>query len=510
LLVAAPLFVGGGWVYDDLQMVGNAAMDDAGDVLAVFARTSADYLGGAHEGGSETRTWRPITMLTLVATHVVAPSPAAHHLVGWSLHVAAVALLLGADRRRATWLSLAVGTFALHPALAEAWLYVNGRSDLVAGLCLVGLWRACRMPGRGGLALVLLLSVAGALAKETFLCAAPFVLLARSRVRGRRSRTLLGLGALGLLTAIALAVFVRDEVGAGGSAARLFDPRMLARWPALVGLGAETLALPLPRPMRSLSHELGPAAPLHLLALVVPIGAIALLARARKVRPILHVLGAIAALLPTVLVSDVFWLGFDRYLYMPAVLLVTACASELRALALSRRAALATLALVALLGLSTTLSGLAYRDQPSFQAALLEARPDDPAGHLMLAQARGQVGDRAGALAALAGMPLDQLTGATAHQAASILHRLGRPDLVVAVLEDAHRREPDHPFLTIDMIQLRGAEARFDEALTLAARLRGKAGFCELARAEMQRWEGVAAVPAAAQARAAAMRAPCR
>lgn len=520
LLAVAATALGGDWVYDDLYMVGSPAMDDPSDVPATFVRTSADYLAAAPSGGTATHTYRPLAMLTLVATHVVRPSPLAHHLAGWALHALAVALLLAWDRRRASAWTLAVALFALHPALAEAWLYVNGRADLVAGLCLVVLWRTTRSRARSAWIATALAALAGALAKETFLCAAPFVLLAAAAggsrtARAPRARAHLAAGVAGLASAIALVALLRAahvigaEAGAAGSIARLLSPRIASRWPALIGLASETLALPFPRPMRSLAHELGPASLAHLPALLVPIALVVALVRARRARAALHVAGAIAVLLPTALVSEVFWLGFDRYLYMPAVLLVTACAPELRATSPDRRVTLAGVALAALLGALTAASGLAYASHAALADAILARRPEDPAGYLLVAAIRARDGDPEGALELVSAVPADALTPASAHQAASLLHRLRRPDLVAIVLEEAHRRDPDDPYLLFDLLGLRASQGRFDDALELAADLRARPGFCPAVRAQLAPWSSAPQIPERARARAAELARPC-
>jgi len=507
LIAVSATSLGGGWVYDDLHMVGNAAMDEAADVLAALWRTSDDYLPPSVHGA--TRTFRPATMVTLVATHVAAPSPVAHRIVSLFLHALVVLLLLSWERRHASAWTLAVAAFALHPALAEAWLYVNGRSDLVAGLCLAGLWRALRMRHRATPFACAIFALLGALSKETFVVAAPFVLLATLLERSRDARRRVLASAAGIVAAIGVAAALGPDLGAGGSTARLLDPRMASHWPALIGLGAETIALPWPRPMRSLAHELGPAAGAHLAALVIVVAAVAALAIKRRLRALLHVLGAVAVLLPTALVSDVFWLGFDRYLYMPMILIVTACAPELRAIAIRRRAALGSASALAVLGVLTAASGLAYASHEAMIEAMIARRREDPTGYLLGASERAQHGDPAGAFALVERIQADQLTGASAHQTASILHRLERPELVIMVVEEAHRREPDHPFVRLDLVALRGAQGRFDEALDLAERLREEPGFCDPVRAELEGWATASQVPAAERTRAAYLARPC-
>jgi hypothetical protein len=395
----------------------------------------------------------------------------------------------------------------VHPALAEAWLYINGRSDLVAALCLAVLWRALQSRHRVAWVAGAVAAGLGVLSKETFAVAAPFILVAS--VRGRRNLPAIAAAGMGLALGIVLALALRTDPPSGGSLRMLLDPRMIERWPALVGLAVETLAVPWPRPMRSLSFELGPQAIMHA-PWVLALAAVAVWVVVRRHgRFGLHLLGAVAVLLPTALVSDFFWLGFDRYLAMPLVLLVTGCAPALRAWSLDRARIGAAAALAALLVVLTNVAGLAYAGRSEFVARMREARPEDPAGHLLAVEEDLRRGDRQAVLETVGRIPQAHVVGAAAHQLASILHRIGQPLLVTAVLEHAHARDAADPWLRYDMVELRGAQARFDEAFAIAAQLRDDAGLCRPVSALMQTWTDSARLPEGARARARQLARPC-
>ncbi|MBT8206778.1 MAG: hypothetical protein KJO18_00775, partial [Acidimicrobiia bacterium] len=69
----------GSWVGDDWHMVHNYLYGDWAELGAVFKRNAASYLFVEGKVGP----YRPATMLTLIATHLLAPEPWLHHAVSW-------------------------------------------------------------------------------------------------------------------------------------------------------------------------------------------------------------------------------------------------------------------------------------------------------------------------------------------------------------------------------------------------------------------------------------------
>src|SRR5262249_40605897 len=161
------------------------------------------------------------------------------------------------------------------------------------------------------------------------------------------------------------------------------------------------------------------------------------------------VLGALATLAPTALVASRYWLGFDRYLYLPAILVVAA------ALPLpvgGRRAFALAVALALGLGAATFVEARKYRSPGAFTAALLRPRPDEPTGYLVAAANAVVNGRRAEAQAILARMPVDGLPPAVAHIAAALLYSAGRPDASAALVERAVAEHPGDATLETDLL----------------------------------------------------------
>jgi len=502
----------GDYVYDDERMVDNPAMNEVTDLWAVPYRTSAAYLSddpaSATAGGN---TWRPTAMIGLVAVQVLAPSPALHHLVSLALHLMTVWLLfLAMPRPNEVW-ALLVALFALHSALGEAWLWINGRADLTAGLCLAALFAlGARLPARHtilGFA-ALALGFLGTGAKETFVPGAAILslslawggpLLARvGTASSAAQRDMQGARviAAGAALGMGLALALRATVVVGGSGAtRLLSISTIARIPALIGLGVETLLLPYPRPMRSLSYALEVGTGLHLLFAAALVAMLALLLRRRRYRSVLLLLGAVAILAPTALVADVYWLGFDRYLYPSAVLvLVSIATTQAAQFVMPRWARWMALGLVVALALAVAVTGTYFANPASFSEARAARYPGDPAVILERAATLARAGHTDDALSAMETLPAD-LPPATAHVAATYLHRLGRSDLVVLLLEDVYRRYPEHPFVRYDMVELRAAQGRFDEALTLARGLQDDPAFCQTIAQLLDSWLGSRRLP---------------
>src|SRR2546421_2642717 len=89
--------------------------------------------GEGYAGTVAIDTYRPLTMATFFIEHALWGGRAAgYHVVSVSLHVAAVLLAFGLGRRLGLGLGasfLGAALFAVHPSLAEAVHWVNGRSD---------------------------------------------------------------------------------------------------------------------------------------------------------------------------------------------------------------------------------------------------------------------------------------------------------------------------------------------------------------------------------------------
>jgi len=520
LLASAPGLVGT-WVYDDLRMLDNERYDDLGDVGAVFAQHSGDYIEGGPPGQSEGETYRPVTMITLVAVHAATGSPLAHHVLGWALHLA-TALLLWLALGRACggrdgvrrWLT---ALFALHPVGVEAYVWINGRSDLVAGAILalgVALLarfddRRASMPPRdaalwvGGAAAVVL---AGAASKETFLPAVFAAGLAtwlrrRERARGARWPWLAGLGALlgAGLYLLARAVVVDLELAAGTGTHALGDAGLWARLAQLEALGAHALITLRPAAMESLAWStFRPATWGEIAAGVAALGALVALLRARDWGGVVYLLGAAVTLAPTVLVTRLLWLGLDRYLYLPLILVILAAAPHAATLAErvdeSVRRALAVAALGVLFAAvgSTALSSMQYRSQQAWIDNLVAQRPDDPTAHLFVARHLASEGRLAEARARIAQQPPPPWPAAVGIPQILLAGQLRDPALADRTFTTLLAEHPDNPLLRAHGMRWHYLHGRVDEALALAATLSGTPYCAEVVR-QLRIWSQEAA-----------------
>ncbi len=406
----------GGWVGDDHHMVKSPLYGDWSEVLRVFSRHAGHYLG---EAGEPRTTWpyRPLTMLTLLLPHALVPEPWLHHVIGWLMHIATGGLLLWAllcqtpperhPAARGVSLTL-IALFLLHPVTVEAYVHINGRSDLVAGLCLAGLavvllQRSLPRPTRW--TLVALLAFLGAASKATFIPAAIALWLGLSLRSSQRRDDLrmgvpLGAALLGYFGLRAANVPFVGRLGATENLARDISafadvPQLLAKsTAAIVSFRAEamqSLAWELLQPF-SVSEWMG--------ALVLIITAAALIAR-RDYGGVVLIAGFALTVAPCVIVSRAFWFGFDRYLYMPLILVILAAAPHavLGFEATPRRTLwmVAAGVLVFLAALGTRTSSLAYIDQTTYEAAMIDDHPDDPTTvyYMALAAKKGGQAERA-------------------------------------------------------------------------------------------------------------------
>jgi len=118
----------GKWVYDDEKLAFHPLMDDWGDVLRAFAKTSKDYFPSENEKFSliySGRTYRPLSIASLAAINTTfKKNPLAHHIFSLILHLFIIAHLLRIVSH--SWqgnISLShaflISFFALHPAMGE-------------------------------------------------------------------------------------------------------------------------------------------------------------------------------------------------------------------------------------------------------------------------------------------------------------------------------------------------------------------------------------------------------
>jgi hypothetical protein len=426
-LLATWVGLSGTWVGDDWHMVDNYLYADWAELGAVFKRNAAYYLFTDDKVGP----YRPITMLTLLGTHLLVPEPWLHHATSWLLHVATTVLLFAALRRQfledvdpagkrgaTTVAALLSALFFLHPVHAEAYVWINGRSDLLAGFWLAAMvfWLSEASDDSSDRALpvilVALMGFLGAGSKLPFVIAAAVAWLAWSlRERPARRR------AYGVAIAVGVAVHAvlrasfapfRDLVGDVVS----FDVGVWRALPKLFVHGMAALLSLRAEAMQSLSWVLfGPWTPLHGFSLVLLVLVAAWFVWCRDWPGLVYFSGAFLTLAPVVVVSRSFWMGFDRYLYMPAILLVLAAAPHAlgawqRAPERARRVIVLLCAIVLLFSaFQLHRASEAYADQRAYETALLADHPEDPTIHYYFARAADRSGDVDALRDRLAAMP---------------------------------------------------------------------------------------------------------
>jgi len=407
---AAATWVGlsGSWVGDDWHMVQNYLYGDWAELGAVFKRNAASYLFVEDKVGP----YRPATMLTLIATHLLAPEPWLHHAVSWVLHAATSLLLFvvlrgqplaGSKIDSSTNEIAAAGLAALffvHPVHVESYVWINGRSDLLAGFWLAALvfWLSqmsqAPKPRWAQLFVLGLVAFLGASSKLPFAIAAVAAWLAwASRRPAAQSRWAGSAMASGIGVHLVLRAVFAPFRGQLGTSENVFaDPEIWSSVPKLVGKGAAALLSFRAEAMQSLSWVLfGPWSTADWLGLALVLLSLAFLVSRRDGPGLAYAVGAILTLAPVAIVSGAFWMGFDRYLYMPAILALLAVAPyAARAVSRGRgwRIALGVLGL-GLLGYSaiqTHTASQAYASQEAYDRALVDDHGDDPSIHFYFAR----------------------------------------------------------------------------------------------------------------------------
>ncbi|HEX6244001.1 MAG TPA: hypothetical protein VFZ61_23960 [Polyangiales bacterium] len=512
----------GDYIYDDWPMRDNARMDGWDDVLSVFGRSSDDYLGARAASHVGAVGYRPLSMLSLILVQVVFPrAPLPHHLVSLALHLCSAWLLfrllrgLGSSAL-ARPLTL---VFALHPVGIEAYGWINGRSDALAALGV--LWVASMLvsaprPARawgvlGGTLLAVFAKETGLLAVVGLLGVA--LLPPRNGLPPASWRARLGLvapGAIGLAVALLARVFALGDVQRTGmSLLSLPDlPRGVVR---LVGVMLEALLVPAPRTMQNLGFLL--AQPLSLTALaliVIALSASLWLVLRSAWQTLLLLATGVVMVLPSVMVRHAFWLGADRYFYVPLALFILALAFTPRASAWlvswsARAQALLGVMLALVLAPATYLTAETYRNQSEHILAMMRMRPADPTGFLIGARWLWHREQQTGAQQLLARLPRSGLPPPLASQLATVLGEFGQTAEALRVVADMATRHPEDPFVQLDVVSVMLDQGRMGEAERAAAMLRAMPSFCHAARALVEAHLNTPAFAAAHAAEGRAM-----
>lgn len=299
----------------------------------IWSQGSLAAMQGDHPLGAEglvrqADTYRPLTLTSFVADRELwGQSPVGFHLTSLLLHLGACVLAFFWLRRVVGTPLAAAGTtfLGIHPATAEAWVWINGRADL---LIAIGVLSALLALERRRPVLAAVAFLAACLCKETALCALPLLAMRPRFVtdpvstpplawRPRSALVPLAAAAVVYLGARAIALEGARLGTAGGALAAL-----ARRGPALILEGLAELVVPHHLALRPTREDLDALATFpRLLAALVVLIALTLAYRSRHRHPALlwGLAGAALLLLPASLGVS---FGGGRYLYLPLVLLL--------------------------------------------------------------------------------------------------------------------------------------------------------------------------------------------
>lgn len=407
-IASAPKF-GNAFVWDDVPLIVDSDfLHDLSNVPRTFLHDTmfaAD--GGQFAASAQVDTYRPVTMLSFfVDSALSGRDPVAYHWDNLLLHLLCTALVFvfasrllpAAPARLATWVAL---WFGLQPALSEAHVWINGRSDLWCtffGLLALLLW--WRDPCESSLGqstlswpralAVFALCLLGLLSKETL---APALVVAliwdvgffHMELRALRVTKVWVLRALPLLLAVGCYVALRSAALSGlrtsaGSAQLWMALRHL---PMLLMDGLVYCVAPLRVMPRYLLEEYSSAGALRqgasLLAMLM-LAVAALRFRRRAPFSAFGLAWFVATLAPASLISTMAWYGFGRYLYLPFALLIP-CAVEVFMLGVANAPGLVrvvrplAIAMLVLFGARLATSAPQWDGSEAFYAAIVAEDP---------------------------------------------------------------------------------------------------------------------------------------
>lgn len=322
-----------GMVYDDEFVLRGPLIHRPERILEVFGTHA--MLAQGRDAIASVDTYRPISILSFFWDAYLAGTDTwSYHLTNHLAHLAVVGLLFALARElmpKASVAALAVSClfFGLSPQLAEAHVWINGRSDPLAtgfGLAGILLWRrALRANGKTGLALHALagaLFLMGLLCKEVILLLMPALLMWPETERVALGRRVLRSGALTIacLAYCGLRLQALHGVRAAGDVAHLVTA--VRNLPILWADGLVELVIPTKLYLRSLRDEYRLVGTLSYCLICFGVALLTMLAfRARHRSKVASwsLIWFAGTLGPAALISALLWPGFGRYLYLPCV-----------------------------------------------------------------------------------------------------------------------------------------------------------------------------------------------
>lgn len=413
------------FVWDDIYVI------ERGDVIfhpenlpTVFSRrTMFISSNNATLPTNGAQTYRPLTAATFFwDAWLSGRTPTSYHLTNLVAHICATLLLFLLLRRFASDSHIALplwgaAMFGVAPDLAEAHIWINGRSDLFAGLFAVGaalvLSKSLRISSartqlRGSLVAGVLF-LASLFSKESTLGLLFVLPWVPSDDATRRART----HAFFVLSGSVVAYFVMrthalDGVHAADGSAQIATA--IANAPLLVADGTAELLAPMRVTVRALSEDYASLAPIPRIAITV-VACVALIAFgiASRRNERLRFGGAwlVVTLLPAAFVTTTLWPGFGRLLYVPAIglgiVVVESVRLVVRRIPPTEPRAVRLLALGAALHIALLSARLftythAWRNEETLYRQWIDEQPDRPHGYAWLGMTYLERGNERSAL----------------------------------------------------------------------------------------------------------------
>lgn len=378
------------FVFDDQSVIvrGEIIHDVHNLPRALVSRTM--YISASDDGSVDSLdTYRPLSVATFfVDASWSGRSPIGYHLTNLLLHLLCSlgVFLVG---RRLTRLGVAAScfgaiVFATHPWLVEAHVWINGRSDPLALLCVlfaVGFGTSSLRWATVGMGASFLLAL---FAKETPLLLAP-ALVALPTAGSWPSRDAVKRRAMAIGGACLVYLLARNVVlgGAKAGSGEALERAVVALPVFLVDAIVQTIA-PRDVALRSLRDEYL-LETWHVVGACVLLAALAVVAwRLRKQPPLLVALyWWIAPLVPGAVIATVLWPAFGRYLYIGTAgfaWIASVVLSRAHAVRPKLTVSLATMYL-AVLSFQTVLATHTWRDDDALYSHAIETHPDSAMGY---------------------------------------------------------------------------------------------------------------------------------
>jgi len=401
------------FVWDDRpMMLQSEVIHDISNLPEVFGHRTMYAANATDDGHALTglQTYRPLTIATfMLDSLVLGRAPWGFHLTNILLHLMVVLVVQVLARQLApaapAWVPVLAGAwFAACPFLVEAYIWINGRSDVLATL--FGALAACvHLRARETSSrlhrvrlefLVGALGLACLLSKETGVAWLATLPLLPNPRRIPLSKLIVGMIAplLAVVGYAAMRMAALDGVHISSDAQTW---RAIAIAPFVIAEALSELLLPRYTTVRWLSYELRSVEALGLSLGLVALIAVALLAIAARSRvPSLSygVIAAVTSLAPVALIAADGWPGFGRYLYTAAACLAPGLAVgvfelsqslsvhvEARSLRLLRVGGIAYL--LVLTGLSFE-SAAPFASEHRLYESWIAGTPDHPHGYKWL------------------------------------------------------------------------------------------------------------------------------